>query len=63
MTNENKKAASNQIEVVILRDVWDAEGNRQRAGATTMMEPKSAMKGAASGLVRLAEDDDTILDD
>ena len=41
--------ADKTIKCVILRDFWDAEGNRQRAGQEIDLPAEDALDGVESG--------------
>ena len=54
MGDEKEKAAKGPLEVKILRDVWDKDGNRQRAGAVIEVSHADAKKLIKAGIAELA---------
>lgn len=41
--------ADKKIKCTILRDTWDEDGNRHKAGTTVMLDPEAAMDGVEKG--------------
>ena len=47
-----EKATENLIEVKILRDFWDGEGKRQRAGTVVSIPVDAAFEGIENGMFK-----------